>query len=116
MSRRPDKNDFAKKRDRQLQLRIARLIVTDFVCWIPICIMTYIRLGGVVLPPGIEIYTAGLYLRHQKTPSKRKALKPHTIIDQYIPQVMMTNPNHMQAENLTQKTSNSPKQQSNNLR
>ncbi|CAK8682066.1 unnamed protein product [Clavelina lepadiformis] len=62
-SKRPDKkNDVAKIQDRRLQLRIARLIVTDFVCWIPICIMAYVSLGGVVLPLGIEIFTAGVLL------------------------------------------------------
>ena len=28
-----------------LQKRIARIIATDFCCWIPICVMTYARLG-----------------------------------------------------------------------
>ena len=29
----------------KFQNRIARIIATDFCCWIPICIMTYVRLG-----------------------------------------------------------------------
>ena len=29
----------------RMQQRIARIIVTDFCCWIPICIMAYLRLG-----------------------------------------------------------------------
>ena len=29
-----------------MQKRIARIIATDFCCWIPICIMAYIRLAG----------------------------------------------------------------------
>ena len=28
-----------------VQKRIARIIVTDFCCWIPICVMAYVRLG-----------------------------------------------------------------------
>ena len=28
-----------------MQKRIARIIATDFCCWIPICVMTYVRLG-----------------------------------------------------------------------
>ncbi|CAK8681043.1 unnamed protein product [Clavelina lepadiformis] len=63
LSKRPDTiNDGAANQDRRLHLRIARLIVTDFVCWIPICIMAYVSLGGVVLSPGIEIFTAGVLL------------------------------------------------------
>ena len=29
----------------RMQKRIARIIATDFCCWIPICIMAYVRLG-----------------------------------------------------------------------
>ena len=29
----------------RLQKRIARIIATDFCCWIPICVMAYVRLG-----------------------------------------------------------------------
>ena len=29
----------------KMQRRIARIIATDFCCWIPICIMAYVRLG-----------------------------------------------------------------------
>ena len=29
----------------KMQKRIARIIATDFCCWIPICIMAYVRLG-----------------------------------------------------------------------
>ena len=31
----------------KMQKRIARIIATDFFCWIPICIMAYIRIAGV---------------------------------------------------------------------
>ena len=29
----------------EMQKRIARIIATDFCCWIPICVMAYVRLG-----------------------------------------------------------------------
>ena len=29
----------------RMQRRIARIIATDFCCWIPICVMAYVRLG-----------------------------------------------------------------------
>ena len=28
-----------------MQKRIARIIATDFCCWIPICVMAFVRLG-----------------------------------------------------------------------
>jgi len=34
-----------KKQAARMQKRIARIIITDFCCWIPICIMAYVRLG-----------------------------------------------------------------------
>ena len=33
------------KQTTTMQKRIARIIATDFCCWIPICIMTFVRLG-----------------------------------------------------------------------
>ena len=41
-------NNQAKKSNKQatrMQKRIARIIATDFCCWIPICLMAYVRLG-----------------------------------------------------------------------
>ena len=35
----------SKQSDAKMQKRIARIIATDFCCWIPICVMTYVRLG-----------------------------------------------------------------------
>ena len=34
-----------KEQEAKMQKRIARIIVTDFCCWIPICILAYVRLG-----------------------------------------------------------------------
>ena len=41
------KTNQSAKKESVLQKRIARLIATDFFCWIPICIMAYLRLAGV---------------------------------------------------------------------
>ena len=38
------------KKEARLQKRIARLIATDFICWIPICIMSYINMSGKTIP------------------------------------------------------------------
>ena len=38
-------NNQSNKEATRMQKRIARIIATDFCCWIPICIMTYVRLG-----------------------------------------------------------------------
>ncbi|CAK8678974.1 unnamed protein product [Clavelina lepadiformis] len=35
----------------KMQARVTRLLLTDFVCWIPVCIMSYIYLSGVDLNP-----------------------------------------------------------------
>jgi len=35
----------ATKQAAEIQKRIARIIITDFCCWIPICILAYVRLG-----------------------------------------------------------------------
>ena len=38
-------NNRANAQAARMQRRIARIIATDFCCWIPICIMAYVRLG-----------------------------------------------------------------------
>ncbi|XP_076825994.1 uncharacterized protein LOC143471428 [Clavelina lepadiformis] len=55
-------SEQAKKQSGTVQRRITGLIITDMVCWIPICIMAYLSIAGVHLPPGIEIFTAGVLL------------------------------------------------------
>ena len=35
----------SNKQVTRMQKRIARIIATDFCCWIPICVMAYVRLG-----------------------------------------------------------------------
>ena len=39
------RNNKSIKQAATMQKRIARIIATDFFCWIPICIMAYLRLG-----------------------------------------------------------------------
>ena len=33
-------------REAELQKRIARIVITDFACWVPICIMAYVAFSG----------------------------------------------------------------------
>jgi len=51
-----------KETNRGIQKRISRLLLTDFFCWIPVCIMAYLRVAGVVLPPDAYIVSAGFLL------------------------------------------------------
>ncbi|XP_076819347.1 uncharacterized protein LOC143465083 [Clavelina lepadiformis] len=62
MKNRPIKSDNAQKQNAKMNQRIARIIVSDFLCWVPICIMAYISVSGVKLPDGVEIFTAGVLL------------------------------------------------------
>jgi len=45
-----------------MQKRISRILLTDFFCWIPVCIMAYLRVSGVSLPPDAYIASAGFLL------------------------------------------------------
>ena len=45
-----------------LQKRISRIIITDFLCWIPICIIAYAKLSGYYVDDIAYIVTAGLLL------------------------------------------------------
>ena len=42
---RREQNSLANAQTTRMQRRIARIIATDFCCWIPICAMAYVRLG-----------------------------------------------------------------------
>ena len=37
----------SKDRNADMQKRISRLLLTDFFCWIPVCIMAYLRVAGI---------------------------------------------------------------------
>ena len=52
----------SKDRNEDMQKRISRLLLTDFFCWIPVCIMGYLKVSGVSLPPNAYIASAGLLL------------------------------------------------------
>ena len=39
------RNSKSKEQAAKMQKRIARIIATDFCCWIPLCIMAYVSLG-----------------------------------------------------------------------
>jgi len=48
--------------NQDMQTRISRLLLTDFFCWIPVCIMSYLRVSGVHLHPDAYIVSAGFLL------------------------------------------------------
>ena len=50
------------KQESAMQKRIARIIFTDFACWIPICVIAYIRLSGIFLEPIVYQISAALLL------------------------------------------------------
>ena len=51
-----------KDPNQDMQRRISRLLLTDFFCWIPVCIMAYLSVAGVSLPPDAYIASAGFLL------------------------------------------------------
>jgi len=51
-----------KDTNKEMQKRISRLLLTDFFCWIPVCIMAYLSVAGVSLPPDAYIVSAGFLL------------------------------------------------------
>ena len=54
-----------KMRSQQLarmQKRVSRLVVTDFCCWIPICVLSFVQLGGINLPDEVYAYSAVVLL------------------------------------------------------
>ncbi|CAK8682153.1 unnamed protein product [Clavelina lepadiformis] len=51
-----------RKQDSALQWRVFRLIATDSICWIPICIMSYVSISGISIGPGLEHFTSGVLL------------------------------------------------------
>ena len=55
---RPHPNDQTAREDASMQKRIARIILTDCACWIPICIMSYISFAGVRLSDYAYLITA----------------------------------------------------------
>ncbi|XP_078492175.1 uncharacterized protein LOC144747763 [Ciona intestinalis] len=55
-------NNQKERRNKNLQKRISRLIVTNFLCWMPICVFSYISLAGVTLHKAVYEVSAGFLL------------------------------------------------------
>ena len=56
------KSNRREKADSKMQRRISRIIITDFMCWIPICIMAYVKCAGYYVDDVAYIVSAGLLL------------------------------------------------------
>ena len=59
MKLRSNKKETAATR---MQQRISRIIITDFLCWIPICIIAFVNLSGVYVADVAYIVSACLLL------------------------------------------------------
>ena len=49
-------------RNKDLQKRISKLLLSDFFCWIPVCVMAYLKVAGVSFLPEAYIASAGFLL------------------------------------------------------
>ena len=56
------RNNQRKKQHSRMQKRISRIIITDFLCWIPTCIMAFVKLNGFHVDDVAYIISAGLLL------------------------------------------------------
>ena len=56
------RNNQAAKQEARMQRRIARIIFTDFLCWIPICIMVYSKVNGVTIDDIVYVVSAAILL------------------------------------------------------
>ena len=56
------RNNQIAKQEATMQRRIARIIFTDFLCWIPICIMVYLKINGVTIDNVVYVVSAGILL------------------------------------------------------
>ena len=56
------RNNQRDKQQSRMQRRISRIIITDFLCWIPICIMAFFKLSGFYVDDVAYIVSAGLLL------------------------------------------------------
>ena len=56
------RNNQRDKQQSRMQRRISRIIITDFLCWIPICIMAFVKLSGFYVDDVACIVSAGLLL------------------------------------------------------
>ena len=51
-----------EKEQSRIQRRISRIIITNFLCWIPICVMAFVKLSGFYVDDVAYIVSAGLLL------------------------------------------------------
>ena len=56
------RNSQREKQQSRTQRCISRIIITDFLCWIPICIMAFVKLSGFHVDDVVYIVSAGLLL------------------------------------------------------
>ena len=56
------RNNQAAKQEATMQRRIARIIFTDFLCWIPICIMVYAKINGATIDDIVYVVSAAILL------------------------------------------------------
>ena len=56
------KTSQREKEQSRLQRRISRIIITDFLCWISICIMAFVKLSGFYVDDVAYVVSAGLLL------------------------------------------------------
>ena len=39
--------DMRNKENKRLQNKLLRIVASDFLCWIPVCIMTFVHFAGI---------------------------------------------------------------------
>ena len=55
-------NQQRQKKNATTQKRICRIIISDFLCWIPICITAFVKFSGVYVDDVVYVVSAGLLL------------------------------------------------------
>ena len=55
-------NQQRLKENVTIQKRICRIIISDFLCWIPICITAFVKFSGVYVDDVVYVVSAGLLL------------------------------------------------------
>ena len=56
------RNNQSEKQQSRMQRRISRIIITDFLCWIPICIIAFVKFSGFHVDDVVYIVSASLLL------------------------------------------------------
>ena len=55
-------NNIKEKQQSKMRRRISRIIITDFLCWIPICSTAFVKISGFYVDNVAYIVSAGLLL------------------------------------------------------